>query len=96
MEPDSNPAWLPPEGALNVQPYNAANDHRTFIQSVDMLDENDPRYSPRVVVEGKQYVNGRVERWIAIYATGERLSAADACRMAGFLLNAADGLDKHT
>jgi hypothetical protein len=30
-----------------------------------------------------------------ISPAGKRLDAADACRMAGFLLDAADGLDKH-
>jgi hypothetical protein len=44
----------------------------------------------------KQYVDDRVERWIPVYApAGERLTAADACRMAGFLLDAVDGLDRY-
>jgi len=46
------------------------------MQSFAALDESDP-YSPRVIVEGKQYVDGRVERWISVYApAGERL---DGC-----------------
>jgi hypothetical protein len=61
-----------------------------------MLDDDDPQDSPRVVVEGRQYIDDRIERWISVDApAGERLDAADACRMAGFLLDAADGLDNY-
>jgi hypothetical protein len=53
------------------------------------------QYLPRWV-EGKHDLDGRVERWISVHApAGERLSAADACRLAGLLMDAADGLDKY-
>ena len=95
MEPDSNPAWPPPPGATSVQPYSAAKGYRTFMAFFAALDESDP-YSPSVAVEGKQYVTGRVERWISVYApAGERLSSFDAFRLARFLLDAADALDRY-
>jgi hypothetical protein len=97
MDPDSNPAWPAPPGAIHVDPYNAADDHRRFTQSVELIDEDDPLDSARVVVEGKQFLDGRVERWCALYGinAGTQFTAAGCRRLAAFLMNAADGLDQH-
>jgi hypothetical protein len=96
VDPHHNPAWPPPPGAINVQPYGASKDYRTFMAFFAALDESDS-YSPSVVVEGRQYVVGREERWCSVYGlnAGTQLTAAGSRRLAAFLLDAADGLDKH-
>jgi hypothetical protein len=65
--------------------------------SVELIDEEDPQDSARVVVEGRQYIDGRVERWCAVYAidVGTQFTAAGYRRLAAFLMNAADGRDRY-
>jgi hypothetical protein len=59
------------------------------------LDEEDFHDSPRVVVGGKQYLDGCIERWCVIQGIngGSQLTAEGCRRLGAFLLNAADGLD---
>lgn len=48
-----------------------------------------------VVVQGSQYTDGRVDRYIAVHPPGvcEELTAAGARQLAAALLDAADSLD---
>jgi hypothetical protein len=49
-----------------------------------------------VVVEGKQYLDARIERWCVLLAVdaGSQFTAAGCRRLAALFMNAADALDK--
>jgi hypothetical protein len=52
--------------------------------------------SVSVVVEGKQYLDARIERWCVLLAVdaGSQFTAAGCRRLAALFMNAADALDK--
>lgn len=85
--------WYHPDKPIDAPPSNGEpGSVRYFTGSEWTVERDDPQTALQVQLDGNQYADGRVERFIVL--DGDPLTPAQARHLADVLVAAADEIDR--